>query len=124
MTEEQRKEARVVEGLAYVKFGSRDKFGNLRKNQGGRPKKDPNKKTGIGGGRPSNRRKVGDERRKELTIAPKVELINEVDAAARKLHSDGKEPSAEEIKPFWVNMCEDFPKMHFTPRKFQDFVKR
>ena len=72
-------------GLAYVKNGSRDRFGNLRLRPGGRPKKEVADRVGVAGGDASNTRRPGAEaRRKELT-APALlamsEMLLETEAA-------------------------------------------
>ena len=51
-------------------------------------------------------------------------MITEVEAALLQLHKDIKEPTAVEMKAFWMKMCADYPKMRFTPRKLQDYMKR
>ena len=51
-------------GKVYVKQGSRDKFGQLRENEGGRKAKDPADKVGVAGGDRSNRRRPGDHKRR------------------------------------------------------------
>ena len=62
LNEDQYKAAREVEGLVYVKKGSRDKFGNMREKQGGRPRKAQSELAGVLGGKSSNRKKIGDDR--------------------------------------------------------------
>ena len=52
------KEARLEEGLPYVPNGMRDKFGNVRKNVGGRPRNVDKDKAGVAGGASSDVEKL------------------------------------------------------------------
>ena len=64
-----------VEGEVYVKNGSRDRWGNLRSNKGGRPRKAAVDQTGVSAGFTSNRSVPGDKRRRnEVSAAAKVAM--------------------------------------------------
>ena len=74
------KEVREAEGLPYIANGSRDKFGNMRKNVGGRKPKALRDRAGVAGGKSSKRRTVADERRREFTAPEALQLNAEVES--------------------------------------------
>ena len=62
-------------GVEYVKNGSRDRYGNLRRNIGGRPRKELDLKFS-----PSNRRSVGKKKRMEFGAVEKIEMLKKVNS--------------------------------------------
>ena len=80
LTEIQYKEIRETEGLVYVKNGCRDKFGNYRDRQGGRPV-TKERKVGVTGGHSSNSVVVGDERIYAVSAPFKVHVVEQIEVA-------------------------------------------
>ena len=67
-------------GVEFVPNGSCDRYGNLRRNVGGRPKKEINMKFS-----PSNRRSPGKKKRMEFGAIEKIEMLTKVQSIERTM---------------------------------------
>ena len=111
------KEARLEEGLPYVPNGMRDKFGNVRKKVGGRPRKVDRDKAGVAGGASSNVKKIGDERKFELTAPEALLLIDEIETEYNKRFlPDQDKPSRAQVNAFYNEMAADRPSLKLIGR--------
>ena len=115
--EDKYKEARLEEGLPYVPDGMRDKFGNVRKKVGGRPRKADRDKAGVAGGASSNVKQIGDTRRRELPAPEALLLIDEIETEYNKrCLPDQDKPSRAQVNASYNEMAADRPSLKFTAR--------
>ena len=108
------KEARLEEALPYVPNGSRDKFGNARKRCGGRPRKATKDLAGVRGGASSNVKRIGDERRRELSTPDALQLIVAVEISYfERFPPDQGIPTRVAVNKFYKGMTAARPKLQF-----------
>ena len=106
------KEARLEEGLPYVPNGHRDKFGNMRKRVGGRPRKADKDKAGVAGGATSNVKRFGDQRRRELSAPDALILITELEKQYNERFSQWEDkPTTAEVNAFYYEMACERPSL-------------
>ena len=128
------------DGQLYVRNGNRDRFGNLRQNKGGRPKKDPTDKVGVDGGDSSNVARPGEARRRRDLTAPErlamSRAIDEIIAEMALKDEDGKAKhlchfTKDESRLLWGRVGRMWPKIpvpelqwiHANQKAHQDAIQ-